>query len=80
MCMSVICYPGECDDLGCSQICVPDPLTGPRCICGEGYNMTEDGKTCLSESYYTGSITLLIYIFVKNNNNIFFLIIKNIYI
>jgi hypothetical protein len=28
---------GDCEDLGCEQLCVLEPLTGARCLCGEGY-------------------------------------------
>ncbi|XP_048744811.2 low-density lipoprotein receptor-related protein 4-like isoform X2 [Ostrea edulis] len=36
----------ECDELNCDQICVNLPLSGPRCYCGDGYEMQEDQKTC----------------------------------
>ncbi|XP_035828959.1 low-density lipoprotein receptor-related protein 6-like, partial [Aplysia californica] len=26
-----------CELLGCEQMCIHDPVTGPKCICGEGY-------------------------------------------
>ena len=36
----------SCDDAGCEQICVNDPLAGPICRCGEGFTLQVDGVSC----------------------------------
>ncbi|XP_025079316.1 low-density lipoprotein receptor-related protein 4-like isoform X1 [Pomacea canaliculata] len=35
-----------CDAEKCAHMCVDDPLTGPKCICGEGYVLLPDNKGC----------------------------------
>ncbi|KAL4220501.1 Low-density lipoprotein receptor-related protein 2 [Mactra antiquata] len=30
-----------CDDKGCQQICINDPVIGPKCQCGEGFVLNE---------------------------------------
>ncbi|ESO92872.1 hypothetical protein LOTGIDRAFT_162349 [Lottia gigantea] len=42
-----------CDELGCDQICINDPLTGARCICGDGYSTNDDGITCTLEMTFS---------------------------
>lgn len=42
----------ECDELDCDQICVNMPLTGPRCYCGDGYELQEDQKTCVASNLF----------------------------
>ncbi|KAK7474594.1 hypothetical protein BaRGS_00034178 [Batillaria attramentaria] len=37
---------GPCDNAGCEHMCVLDPISGPFCICGNGYNLSADGKHC----------------------------------
>ncbi|XP_055868461.1 low-density lipoprotein receptor-related protein 4-like isoform X2 [Biomphalaria glabrata] len=37
----------ECFNMGCDQICVQDPATGPVCLCGDGYVLdVATNKTC----------------------------------
>lgn len=47
--LNVNYFTAECDELGCDQICVNMPLTGPRCYCGDGYELQEDQKTCVGK-------------------------------
>lgn len=39
-------FTGGCDEKGCQQICVNDPLYGPKCRCGDGYILNEDQISC----------------------------------
>ncbi|XP_046577867.1 low-density lipoprotein receptor-related protein 4-like [Haliotis rubra] len=42
----------RCDMLQCEQFCVDMPDPGARCICGEGFNITDDGRSCeLTEQF-----------------------------
>ncbi|KAK7090164.1 hypothetical protein V1264_009998 [Littorina saxatilis] len=45
--------PGECETTGCDQMCLDDPLTGPQCLCGEGYDILDDKKTCVLRKQLT---------------------------
>ncbi|XP_061194926.1 low-density lipoprotein receptor-related protein 4-like [Saccostrea echinata] len=41
-----------CDELKCDQICVNMPLSGPRCYCGDGFEIQEDQKTCVASRLF----------------------------
>lgn len=46
-----IMFTAECDDLGCDQLCVLDPLTGPTCLCGEGYVPENNSSTLCKRKF-----------------------------
>ncbi|BFZ06046.1 hypothetical protein BsWGS_09085 [Bradybaena similaris] len=41
----------ECEDLACEQLCVLDPLTGARCLCGEGYTPEDNHSISCKPSH-----------------------------
>lgn len=40
-----------CFSAQCGQICVNTP-SGPTCVCHDGYNLAEDGRSCLEKSFF----------------------------
>jgi hypothetical protein len=39
-------FVADCATLGCEQICIDKPVFDPVCLCGEGYELNSDKKTC----------------------------------
>lgn len=40
----------KCDDFGCEHVCdVEDVSNTPYCSCFNGYELAEDGKSCVGE-------------------------------
>ncbi|CAI4225377.1 unnamed protein product [Auanema sp. JU1783] len=40
--------PTSCGTKGCTQLCLLGPNEAATCACGEGFELTDDGKTCIS--------------------------------
>ena len=38
---------GQCETFGCEHMCIEDAKTGPKCVCGEGYDMMDDMMSCV---------------------------------
>ncbi|CAL1546616.1 unnamed protein product [Lymnaea stagnalis] len=34
----------DCETMACEQLCVFDPVSGPKCLCGEGYLPDDEGS------------------------------------
>lgn len=46
----------ECEDLACEQLCVLDPLTGARCLCGEGYVPEDNYSISCKRKFVSSSL------------------------
>ncbi|XP_064614875.1 low-density lipoprotein receptor-related protein 6-like isoform X2 [Liolophura sinensis] len=39
----------DCFAMGCEHICVNGPLVGPKCYCGDGFQLEKDNRTCKAQ-------------------------------
>lgn len=46
-------HSSDCATLGCEQICIDKPVFDPICLCGEGYELNADKKTCKEIQEFT---------------------------
>ncbi|KAK3090942.1 hypothetical protein FSP39_015919 [Pinctada imbricata] len=42
----------DCQNAGCEQICVKMPSASPLCMCGDGYQLHRDQKSCIEKQEF----------------------------